>query len=491
MNLSAGTALQQGKYVINSSLAQSALGLTFRATQARSHQPVVLQTLQVQPQADSAHLKRRFIEEAQRLAQCQHPGLVRVMDIFEEGGLPFAVMDDVAGQPLTERVRSRGALPETEAVQYMRQVGSALSVLHRQGLLHRDIAPEHLIRPKGAPFVVLVGLNLTHGAVLGVPDSAEEASPYAAPEQHQRQVNLTPATDLYGLAATLYFLVTGQEPIASPRLTQTSLRSPRQLQPQLSTEIEQAILSGMALNAQERPQTVAGWLALLPNGHSVPGEQGSPHATEHPRSAIKLPNPTALPNGASPPTAPPAPANPTIPVALTTHTTAPPTRPPMVLPVATAKSRLPKALLLTAAIAIAGGAGLGLALRLSAAHGIGPTFFQTQQDFPPVKNWPLQASPAALSTAPPPPEPLPLRSFAPEPLPRVKFSPSASPTPLTPEPSPSATIEPSPEPTPSSTIPSAQPSPPLNLAPSPALSPRPIPSVQAPADTQGLQRLWP
>ncbi|XGV99519.1 MAG: serine/threonine protein kinase [Leptolyngbya sp. BL-A-14] len=498
MNLTAGTALQQGKYVLGNSLAQSALGLTFRATQARSQQPVVLQTLRVQPQTDIAHLKRRFIEEAQRLAQCQHPGLVRVLDVFEEGGLPFAVLDDVAGQTLAERVRSRGPLPEAEAVQYIRQAGSALSVMHRQGLLHREVNPEHLIRPKGASFVVLVGLGIAHYAVLGVPDSAETISPYAALELQQRQINLTPAVDLYALAGTLYFLVTGQEPIAALRRTQTPLRSPRQLQPQLSSAIEQAILNGMALNPSERPQTVAAWFSLLPNHQ--PTVPGGVHGAGQPR-AIDLPNPVAS-NGSSRTTAPPAP--PLIPVVASTpvapthapetyspntHTVAASNRPSLPTPMI-AKSRLPKALLLTGAVAIAGGAGLGLALRLSAAHGIGPTLFQTRQDFPPVQNWPLQAAPEELSTAPPPPvDPLPMRSFAPAPLPKVRYSPSPSPQPVTPEPLPSATIEASPLPTASPTIPSVQPSPQPSPVPSAVLSPRPLPSVQTPANAPGLQRL--
>ncbi|MBW4473036.1 MAG: protein kinase [Stenomitos rutilans HA7619-LM2] len=503
MNLTAGTALQQGKYVLGSPLAQSALGLTFKATQARSHQPIVLQTLRVQPQTDVAHLKRRFMEEAQRLAQCQHPGLVRVVDVFEEGGLPFAVMDDVVGQTLAEWVRSRGPLPEAEAVQYIRQAGSALSVMHRQGLLHRDVKPENLIRPKGASFVVLVGLAIAHYAVLDVPDSAGTVSPYAAPELHQRQIKLTPATDLYGLAATLYFLMTGQEPLEALRRAQTPLLSPRQLQPQLSSMIEHAILSGMALNSQERPQTVADWFSLLSSHHHLPATQETSHRADQPRAALDLPNPTASSNGSGRTTAPPAP--PFMPIASSPPTAFPPTLPTHALgghspgPHATVapsrpsipspivvKSRFPKALLLASAIAIAAGSGLGLALRLSAAHGIGPTFFQTQQDFPPVQNWPLQAAPEALSTAPPLPEPLPIRSFAPAPLPKVRFSPSPLPEPVTPEPSPSATIESSPIPTPSSSIPSVQPSPSPSPVPSTVLPPRPAPSVQAPANSQGL-----
>ncbi|MBW4580039.1 MAG: protein kinase [Tildeniella nuda ZEHNDER 1965/U140] len=485
MNLTAGTTLQNGKYALQDPLDQSALGITFRAMQAPLHQLVVLQTLRTQPQTDVAHLKRRFVEEAQRFAQCQHPGLARVLDVFEESGLPFVVMDNVAGQTLAERVRSRAPLPELQAVQYIRQVASALSVMHHQELLHRDVKPENLVRPKGASFVVLTGFDLSHYAVLGVPDSSESLSPYAAIELHQRQVNLTAATDIYALAATLYFLVTGQEPIAASRRQQLPLTLPRQLQPQLSAAIEHAILSGMALNPQERPQTIAAWLALLPEQQPAPTGQALTSGSVPPRAAIALPSAAAASNGSSRPTSPPtqAPLAQISPVqahaAQPTHSVASLAQQSMPHSARVSKSRLPKALMMTAAIAIAAGSGLGLALRFSAAHGIGPTLFQTNQDFPPVQNWPLQATPADFSTAPEPPEPDPIRDFAPERPLRVKAAPSPIPKPV---PSPTETIEPTPAPALSPFTPVAPPSP---LPTSPVLPnepmPRPVPSVQTPA----------
>ena len=495
MNLTTGTALQNGKYILQNPLGQSALGITFRAVQAPSNQSVVLKTLRTQPQTDVAHLKRRFVEEARRFSQCQHPGLARVVNVFEDSGLPFVVMDYVAGQSLAEQVRSQAPLPELEAVQYIRQAGSALSVMHRQGLLHRDVKPENLIRPAGASFVVLVGFGLTHYAVLGVPDVAESLSPYAAIELHQRQVNLTAATDIYALAATLYFLVTGQAPIAASRRPQSPIMPPRHLQPQLSVAIDHAILSGMALNPQERPQTIAAWFALLPDHQSLPVVQGLANGAGQPRAAIDLPN-AAASNGSSRPTSPPTQAPPTqlplVPVTLTPVAPAPATSAPVnvaqpthsvapsqrsVPAVPTPRSRLPKALMMTAAIASAFGAGLGLALRFSAAHGIGPTFFQTNQDFPPVQNWPLQASPADLSSTPALPEPVPIRNIAPEPPPKVRLAPRLAPILPRSVPSPTKPIEPTLSPFTPVVPPSPLPSPavPTNLAP------RPVPSVQTPA----------
>ena len=484
MNLTAGTPLQNGKYILQNQLGTGGWGITFRAIQAPSNQSVVLKTLITQPQTDTAHLKRRFVEESRRLAQCQHPGLARVLGVFEESGLPFVVLDYVAGQPLADQVRSREPLSELAAVQYIRQAGSALSVLHRQGLLHRDVKPANLVRPKGASFAVLVGFDIAHYTVLGMPDGATVLSPYAALELHQRQASLTAATDIYALAATLYFLVTGQVPIAASRRHQEVLTLPRQLQPNLSAAIEHTILSGMTLNPQERPQTIAAWFARLPDHQSLPAVQGFLNGAEQPRSAINLPNPAAASNGFGRPTSPPAPSVvPSTPVQAT-HSVAPMTQQAVSKSAIAAKSRLPKVLLMTAAIAIAFGSGLGLALRFSAAHGIGPTFFQTKQNFPPEQNWPLQASPEALSTAPALPEPPPVRNVDPAPPLRVRPAPQPSVTLPRSAPPSTGPIQATSTPVPSPVAPVA-PVVPRSPLPSPVPltnpTPRPFPSVKLPA----------
>jgi len=480
MNLTAGTPLQDGKYVLNNLLGQSAWGVTFKATQTRLNQAVVLKTLRSQPEMDIAPLRQPFLAEARRFTQCQHPGLVRVLDSFTEAGLPFVVMDYVTGQTLAELVRSRKPLPEAQAVQCIRQASSALSVIHRHGLLHRDIKPENLVRPTGAAFVVLVGFSITHRVALAEVDRADFllANPYAAIELQQAET-LTAAADIYALAATLYFLVTQHVPIAASRRQQMPLVPPRQVQPHLSTAIERAILSGMALNAQERPQTITEWLALLPDSNPLPAAQSANGAGQL-TAAIDLPH-TA--NGSGRTTAPPAPAA----LANPTHATTPAPSVPMSTPgfAPALKSRLPKALGATVAIAIAGGFGLGLVLRFSAINGIGPTLFQTTQDFPPVQNWPLQAAPEDLLTTPVLPEPVPFRDQEPdERPPTIRVAPD--PEPVAPAPSPTATIEATPAPVPSSVEPDIQPSPQPSPAPQTDLTPRPLPSGEYAPDPLGI-----
>ncbi len=491
MNLTAGTALQNGKYVLQSILGQGELGMTFKATQAYLNQLVVLKTLQPNPSVpiDRMPLKQQFVETARQVALCQHPGLVRVLDLFEESGLPFVVLDCVVGQSLLERVQSQGPLTEPQAIQYIRQIGSALSVLHRQNLVHQDVNPQNLICPPGANFVVLVDFQMLPPGAMGAATSPEKqsANSYRAIECTRSPLQLTSATDVYALAATLYFLVTGQHPLAAGLRTGTSLISPRQFQPGLSPAVEAAILSGMAMNATERPSTIAAWFAHLPGVEALPpvNEVTNGHGTTH--ASVQLPpKMPVVTNGNAPATLPsspvPAPSlpAPTAPVeAATTPTRAVFTAAVPAVAVPGRKSRMPKAIAGVAAIALASGLGLGLTLRFSAVTGIGPKIFKTQQTFPPRNDWsevlesPVSQPVAPLREAPP------ARQEDLEPIrpPRVRPSPAPAASPE-PEPSVTPTVEATPAPTPSpveSTPPVASPSPEPVGEPTPPVAPPELP----------------
>ncbi|MGA7934920.1 MAG: serine/threonine-protein kinase [Kovacikia sp.] len=471
MNLTVGTVLQNGKYLLSDVLGQGQLCTTLQATQAYLNQTVVLKTLNpdVQNQTDIAPLKQRFIEEARRFAQCQHPGLVRVVDLFIEAWLPFVVMDYVAGQSLASLVQAREPLSEAQAIQYVRQIGSALSVIHRNGLVHQAVSPENLIRPQGADFVVLVGFGIMRQVELGAANSgatnlAATNHPYAAIEQLQPSAKLSAATDIYALAGTLYFLVTGQNPIAATLRDQIPLPSPRKLRPTLSAAIEAAILSGLEMHSQSRPQTIAAWFSLLPGSESLPPVS----AFTNPEIATiaQVPQTSGSANGSH--SAPPAPQ----PAPQATRVVASHSPSVPAILARPEKSRFSKAIVATATIAGTVGLGLGLLLRFSAASGIGPRIFHTQQSFPPLKDWPGSAEPTAAPLAPLPSPPAVRRNLElppPRPIPSPVIS---SPSPA-PQPSPEATGEAFPSPSPE--IPEAPSTVPKPL-PQATASPQPIPS---------------
>ncbi|KAM3096326.1 serine/threonine protein kinase [Phormidesmis sp. 146-35] len=263
-----GKTLQGGKYTLDAELGRGGFGITFKATHHYLNQVVVIKTLNEALRNDAAYLdfQRKFQDEARRLAICVHPNIVRVSDFFLEDGLSYMVMDYIPGETLEELVFPDRPLPESTAIHYIRQIGSALRVVHQNGLLHRDIKPQNIILRENTQQVVLIdfgiareftpGSTQTHTSMISVG--------YAPIEQYLSQEKRSPATDVYGLAATLYSLVTATIPIASILRDRQPMPEPRGLRRNLSAATNQAIMRGMAIDMQYRPASIEDWLALLP-----------------------------------------------------------------------------------------------------------------------------------------------------------------------------------------------------------------------------------
>jgi serine/threonine-protein kinase len=163
-------------------------------------------------------------------------------------------------------------LPEATAIHYIRQIGAALQVVHNNGLLHRDIKPDNIILRQGTQEVVLIDFGIAREFNNGAKQTHTGlvSEGYAPIEQYLTQAQRTAATDVYGLAATLYALLTAQVPIPALLRDREKMPSPRELQPHLSGAVNQAVSRGMAAEPQFRPTTVAEWLQLLPgNGLNV------------------------------------------------------------------------------------------------------------------------------------------------------------------------------------------------------------------------------
>jgi len=472
MHLTAGTTLQGGKYLLNHRLGQGKLGLTFQATQVHLNQPVVIKTLDPTRLAgvERDALKQAFLESVRRFTPCQHPGLVRILDYFEEGELPFTILDAVPGVTLAEQVQTTGAIAEAQAIHFLRQAGSALNALHQRGLLHRDVKPTSLICPPHSDLVILVDYALLPRFPSGDRGENPALNPYGALELVQPQATLTPATDIYGLAATLYFLLTGQPPVPAVLRSQTPLPHPRHLNPQISPQVEAAILQGMQLEASARPTAIAPWLSLLAE------------------ASLPILPPQMHGNGAVPPSPPePPPPQPTLLVP-------PPAAANAITPITTGNHSLQlrsgsqkavgqsprrRWLVLTALIAATTGLGIGLTLRLGGATMPGSSFFHADQSFPPLDNWVRQVEAVPSPIALPPVTPAVERSWVPPVEERSR--------PLPPSPEPS--LEPEIPPSPAAQIPPPDSAPEPEVVPPPETLPNPDPdpvvSPPVPASATG------
>jgi serine/threonine protein kinase len=444
MNLAPTTALQQGKYTINATLGLGGFGITYRATHSHLNQTVVLKTLNesLRQHPESAQFQQQFIAEAQRLSRCQHSNIVRVIDFFTEAGQSFIAMDYIPGETLAKIVSDSQPLPEAQALHYIRQIASAVSTVHKSGLLHRDIKPENIIRRADTHIVMLIDFGIARDFTAGTKQTHTNLlSPgYAPIEQYLYDGKCTPATDVYAIAATLYYLLSGQPPIAAPLRDRIPLQDLRQWQPNLSPGVEQAILQGLETEPEKRPQTIENWLSQLQETKELPPVQT--------KQTLRLPAP-------------------------------PPPQLTLLAFVATS--------------VIAGWMGFDLASRYNVTK-LSRNIPKTQS-LPSLEDLlksrdlsgPMFGQPSVESSPVPPSEVdnLPkstLDTTIPTPTnsPEVSSEPSPSPSPKTPispqpQPEPSETPTPQPQPEPSET---PIPEPRIQIAPSRTITPAPVPEVE-------------
>ncbi|MBE9214466.1 serine/threonine protein kinase [Plectonema cf. radiosum LEGE 06105] len=264
-----GKTLQGGKYTINQEIGRGGFGVTYKATHHFLHQEVVIKTLnhKLQKHPDFAKFESQFQDEARRLASCVHPNIVRVSDFFVEANLPYMVMEYIPGDTLGEAFVMPGIpLKEEIAIHYIRQIGAALGVVHQKGLLHRDIKPDNIILRQNTNEVILIDFGIAREFNTGVRQThtGMVSEGYSPIEQYLTSAPRSPATDIYGLASTLYALLTAQVPMPVLLRDREKMPAPRELQPHLSAAVNQAVMRGMAVEARFRPQTVESWLDLLP-----------------------------------------------------------------------------------------------------------------------------------------------------------------------------------------------------------------------------------
>jgi serine/threonine-protein kinase len=279
----AGKTLQGGKYTLMQEIGRGGFGITFKATHHYLGHEVVMKTIneRLRQHPDFAKFERQFQDEARRLATCIHPNIVRVSDFFVEDGLPYMVMEYIPGETLGDAfVLPAIPLPEETAIHYIRQIGAALQVVHNNGLLHRDVKPDNIILRHGTQEVVLIDFGIAREFNSGVRQTHTGlvSEGYSPIEQYLTQAQRTPATDVYGLAATLYALLTGQVPLPALLRDREQMPAPRELQPHLSAAVNQTVMRGMAVESRFRPQTVAEWLQLLPGSQVMPIHNLPTHA---------------------------------------------------------------------------------------------------------------------------------------------------------------------------------------------------------------------
>lgn len=250
---------QIGHYQIEAALGFGAMGQVFKGYDPKLKRFAALKILY----AETPQVNRRFAQEARFQAKIDHPNVCKVYEVGEVDGKNFIAMQFIAGKTLRDAAKE---LRLEEKIRIIKQVADALHSAHKEGLIHRDIKPSNIMVVKTEeglwqPYILDFGLareqetaGLTlSGIVVGTPH-------YMAPEQARGDsTHLDRRTDVYGLGATLYELLSGRTPYAGRSSTEVLVKvlqedpvPVRKIDPSIPIDLETIVMKSMQKEPQQR-----------------------------------------------------------------------------------------------------------------------------------------------------------------------------------------------------------------------------------------------
>ena len=272
-------AILNGRYVIGRVLGQGGYGITYIALDDRTQRRLAIkeyfptdfagrasdgctvQLLSRDRQENFEYGKGQFLEEAKTLAAfIGNEHIVRVHSYFEENGTAYFTMEYVDGLPLDKYMATKGGrLSVEEASRLLLPLMDALSTVHEKGIVHRDIAPDNIIIEKtgGAKLIDFGAARYSTGEKSKSLDVVIKHG-FAPKEQYTRRGRQGPWTDVYAMAATFYYAITGKvPPEAIDRIDEDDLVAPSVLGVKISDGAEDALFKALEVSQRERYQSMA------------------------------------------------------------------------------------------------------------------------------------------------------------------------------------------------------------------------------------------
>jgi hypothetical protein len=260
------------RYALERPIGRGGMATVYLARDGKHRREVALKVLR--PDLAASIGTDRFLQEIQIAARLTHPHILALHDSGEAAGFLYYVMPYIDGPSLRWRLEHEGRFAVSEVLRITAAVADALGYAHRMGVFHRDIKPENILFSQGHPIVTDFGIakaistaggaNLTRtGFPLGTPG-------YMSPEQAAGLTDLDERTDVYSLAAVTYEMVVGDIPRGWP--SEDEVRAGRFLGAptdhrarlaQAGTQIEGALVRGLAIRHDERTPTPAALVADL------------------------------------------------------------------------------------------------------------------------------------------------------------------------------------------------------------------------------------
>jgi serine/threonine protein kinase len=289
-----------GGYVIDECIGRGGMARVYRAEHSTLHKSVALKVLDYWV-LEKPGGRERFLREARTAAAIKHPSVVDIIDIGVLAERPYIVMELLDGCDLESELARRGLLSETETISLALPVIAGLIAVHEAGVVHRDVKPSNIFLAKGPdgellPKVLDFGISKfsdtmlepTHRLtntreIVGTPT-------YMAPEALNGARGLGPRADQYSLGAVLYDCCAGRPPFEGATLLELlktiavgNLVAPRSIRPELSPELEAAILRAMSADPNDRFPTLrelgcALWPLADERTQSIWSRSFGPHA---------------------------------------------------------------------------------------------------------------------------------------------------------------------------------------------------------------------
>jgi WD40 repeat protein len=268
--------------VLERRIARGGMGIVFAARQLRLGRSVAVKVLAAGLFAEP-ETRERFLAEVQAVARLEHPGIVPLLEAGEWEDQAYFIMPLLTGGSLAQEGRRH---TPAEAAALVAPLARAVHYAHQRGVLHRDIKPGNiLLDESGAPFLTDFGIArlVERGTVLTRTNALLGTPAYMAPEQAGNGAEVTTSTDVYGLGAVLYELLTGQPPFAGGTTMETvrqlltkEPRRPSAVEPQVDRDLDTICLTCLEKDAAARYSSAAALAEDLERW-----QRGEPIAARH------------------------------------------------------------------------------------------------------------------------------------------------------------------------------------------------------------------
>ena len=265
-----------GKYLLGRALGQGGFGITYIALDTHLQVPVAIKELYLKDinRRNSGHTvtltnndialfeenRKRFLQEARVLAMFNEKdkdGIVSVRDHFEENGTAYIVMEYLDGITLKQYVKQKDKFSIEDTNKIIMSVANALMKVHEFGVIHKDVGPDNIMVLRDGSVKLLDFGAATNLYKRESGDIVSFKRGYAPPEQYRENGRLGPWTDVYALAATMYFCLTGVKPVESMKRDAGETLQPfSKYGIKLNSKMENAIMKAMALSPNERYHSV-------------------------------------------------------------------------------------------------------------------------------------------------------------------------------------------------------------------------------------------